>query len=88
MSTYAIASAIEKFSKDFTKALDEKNKIEREKLKFEKAKLELEFNNEQLSNESNCEHEWYQYIIDFDKERKYIAHICSRCGKATIKSLN
>lgn len=34
--------------------------------------------------EHECEHEWYQYIIDFDKERKYIAHICSKCGKATI----
>jgi hypothetical protein len=34
-----------------------------------------------------CEHEWYQYIIDFDKERKYIAHICSKCGKATIKNI-
>lgn len=35
--------------------------------------------------EHECEHEWYQYIIDYDKKRRYVAHICSKCGKATIE---
>lgn len=41
MSTYAIADAINGFAKSFTKVMNEKNKIEREKLEFEKLKEQL-----------------------------------------------
>lgn len=98
MSTYAIASAIENFSKDFTRALNKKNEIERERLLFEKEKFEFEkLNKEPLklkfkkinesTNESTCEHEWYEYIIDFDEKRQYVACMCSKCGKSTIEQI-
>lgn len=92
MSTYAIASAIEKFARDFKEVISEKNKIEKEKLAFEKEKFE--FNKRQLDLneyafnaekhhecEVSCNHDWrYECtIMDIDgcKER----HRCSICGE-------
>lgn len=90
MSTYAIASAIEKFAKDFKEVISEKNKIEKEKLTFEKEKFEFYkqqlnlsenmFNKENHYDEVSCNHHWvYECTItDMDgiKER----HRCAICG--------
>lgn len=93
MSTYLIAGAIERFSKDFKEVISEKNKIEREKLEFEREKFE--FNKKQLQlNESllkeslkegstskECEHKWESFIIiDQGGLRRRTEYCCSKCG--------
>ena len=67
MSTYAIASAIEQLAENFKKVMDDKNKIEREKLEFEKEKFK------QLTN-TECDHEWEAYSKDNS------LYACKKCG--------
>ena len=84
--------AIEKFAENFKKVMDDKNKIEREKLAFEKEKfLKLSGNNEDNNEDSyehSHEHEWIlesRYQIPEDLEcRWYYRYICNKCGAVKI----
>lgn len=74
MSTYAIASAIEKLAQNFKEVMDEKNKIERERLEFEKEKFK------QITN-PECDHEWeiyYKACTRYDDD--YDVYRCKKCG--------
>lgn len=78
MSTYTIASSIDKFTEGFIKALNEKNKIEREKLEFEKEKFK------QLTNQS-CIHDWslcHEFFNGTDVIQKYF---CKKCGETEFR---
>ena len=46
------------------------------------------FEQEQEKNAmpKECEHEWYQYVLDYDGERVLIAHVCSKCGEAKVEN--
>ena len=96
MSTYAIASAIEKFANNFKEVINEKNKIEREKLEFEKEKFEfnkqqLELNNKNTKLGSNvdayCNHNWRYESTTYIPSamcnvRRYV---CVYCGETKIE---
>ena len=88
MSLYIVASAIDKLADNFKKVMDDKNKIEREKLAFEKEKfLKLSSNNED-NYEHSHEHKWMlesRYQIQTDPEyRWYYRYICPECGEIKI----
>lgn len=81
MSTYTIASAIDRLAEKYEKVMKEKNEIEREKLKFEKEKFKL------LSNQ-DCDHDWELLDEFFDTNNKYILqrYFCKKCGKTEFRA--
>lgn len=102
MSTYAIADAIGKFAENFkyaVHAINEKNKIERERLEFEKEKFE--FSKQRLGNKQQpetsdkengncCDHHWRYMSTEFDQinmcyVRKYA---CAYCGETKTEELD
>lgn len=92
MSTYAIADAIETFAKNFKEAINEKNKIEKEKLAFEKEKYGF---NKALKEErlkpKNCCHSWVvevrksDYIDEQGNEYCVVHQHCCECGATDMK---
>lgn len=94
MSTYVIASAIEKFAKDFKEVISEKNKIEKEKLAFEKEKFEFNkrqldlsentFNTEKHNDEVSCNHYWKYECTIHDITGCKEFHRCAKCGETRI----
>ena len=83
MSTYAIANAIERLAENFKKVMDDKNKIEREKLEFEKEKFK------QITNQE-CDHDWELLDEWFDTDNKYVLYryLCKKCGETKFESEN
>lgn len=81
MSTYHIADAIEKLANNFKEVMDEKNRIEREKLEFEKERFKQLTLSEHQQEE--CEHNWVYTDSTFDPSfmEYYTAYTCSKCGK-------
>ena len=92
MSTYAIADAIETFAKNFKEAINEKNKIEKEKLAFKKEKYDF---NKALKEEKlkpkNCYHNWIievkksDYIDKQGNEYCVVYQHCCECGTTDIR---
>ena len=84
MSTYAIASAIEKFSTDFTRAIKEKNKIEKDKLDFEREKFKFEkekfeFNKQQLKQDESSKNNSNNQNIEFECPHHWIFDSIYNC---------
>lgn len=79
MSTYAIASAIEKLAENFKKVMDDKNQIERERLEFEKDKFK------QLSN-TECNHDW-ELSDEWIEDNNIILqrYLCKKCGETDFR---
>lgn len=89
MSTYAIASAIEKFANNFKEVISEKNKIEKEKLAFEKEKFEFEKKKEECEHhDEECNHDWEMTGSSIDSFGVVHYLTCSKCGKTTSSSLS
>lgn len=86
MSTYAIADAIEKLAdncKYAVHAINDRNKIEREKLEFEREKFE----NHKQKQEEICDHKWIGHgaaVITVKSPTTpigcYEYLICEKCG--------
>lgn len=85
MSTYAIASAIDRLAEKYEKVMKEKNKIEREKLEFEREKFkQLSQQPEQPEHQqAECEHNWVYTDSTFDPSfmEYHTVYTCSKCGK-------
>lgn len=95
MSTYLIAGAIEKFSKDISNAISEKNRIEKDKLTFEREKFE--FNKQQGKQQKECNqppteyppelhsngcvHDWKLAGRLFGTKSRYTMWLCSKCNE-------
>ena len=74
MSTYYIADAIEKLAQNFKEVMDEKNRIERERLEFEKEKFKQLL--KQPKETKECNHEWKEVIEFMD-----VYWYCKKCGE-------
>lgn len=99
MSTYAIASAIEKFADNFKYAIGAMNQVEKEKLAFEKEKFEFgkqqsDTNNKQDKHEleCECEHDWRIVGSVEGTVAMYQVFVCPKCGaqqtRKTIRGSN
>ena len=83
MSTYAIASAIEKLANNFKEVISEKNKIEKEKLALEKEKFELNKQHLNLKIKPTCNHNW-QFQSSYYSESRMCHvnnYVCAYCGE-------
>lgn len=101
MSTYLVADAINNFAKTFKKSMEERNKIEKDKLELEKSKFEFykaleeekfKLNKQQMNSNiepTNCNHNW-QYKTNYYSEEKmcYVSkYECIYCGETKEECL-